>query len=494
MPFILDPYQVEFSYNIRRALGQHHKVIACAATGAGKSATFIDLATRAHQGGKCVLILTESRKIFNQIFDSDLHAHKINAEVKEDVWIDSSAIYIAMTQTLSNRQKVVDQLKELHEKLFIIVDEAHIGTFNKLLQQLGEAMLCGFTATPDARWAHHLPKIYETIVVGPQPQELVQLGFLCPCRHFARIGANLDELALQGGDFTEASQEKAFDTTKLFDGLCEDLRTIPYKKCLIFTASVKDCNTVANQLRGKGFGCVAVHRNSKAHPINDKEFEYRLAQYTKGGINICVSVGTLTKGFDFPEIDLVVLRRATTSLPLYLQMMGRGSRKRRVEWKKHFTVLDYGGNYIRHGLWDADRDWDYLWNKPRNSKEGVAPIKMCPQCDYINKVSASSCENCGYEFIKQDIPLEYGKLIEITEVYNNTMVGRRVSTLNPNELAIWSRLKNKKNFATRIARFLDRHKPGYLEDYGGQMNYKYGWVDWQRKINDGDDFNDFTLK
>ena len=59
-------------------------------------------------------------------------------------------------------------------------------------------------------------------------------------------------------------------------------------------------------------------------------------------------------------------------------MIGRGSRT--APGKQVFTVLDYGGNYERHGLWDSEIDWQKKWNqKPKNKKEGVAPVKLCPK-------------------------------------------------------------------------------------------------------------------
>ncbi|WP_091608823.1 DEAD/DEAH box helicase [Maribacter dokdonensis] len=41
---------------------------------------------------------------------------------------------------------------------------------------------------------------------------------------------------------------------------------------------------------------------------------------------ILSNVGILTTGFDEPTVETVILYRATTSVSLYLQMVGRGSR------------------------------------------------------------------------------------------------------------------------------------------------------------------------
>jgi superfamily II DNA or RNA helicase len=495
MSYSLFNDQVSFINNIRPCLSVKKRVIACAATGFGKSKVFISIATSANAKGKTVLILTESTKIFNQI-KAELPAVLINPESKH-IYLPVGGIYIAMAQTLARRKELIEQLQKIGDDLIVIIDECHVGHFTKILEQLNSAFLLGFTATPDARWAKHLPLIYKDIVIGPQPHELVLNSRLTPYKHYARVCADTNALVLQNGEFTEESQEYVFGASKVFDGLLEDLRKIPYKKCLVFCPSIKSAESLSQQISASGIPSVAVHSKLS---VFDQSF--KLGQFTKGDLNVCVSVGSLTKGFDFPPIDLVVLFRATTSLPLYLQMLGRGSRvladelfkATHIRTKKFFTVLDYGGNYIRHGLWDAEREWQDLWNQPKKSKEGVAPIRVCPECEFITKLSATNCPNCGYEFMKKDVPLEVGKLVEITEIYTNQMVGKRISELTAEQLSIYAKLKAKKNFANRVARALNKRpdREGYLKEYAEFMGYKPGWIDYQEKMDKDNEVAQFT--
>ena len=483
--------QHKFTEELAPALKRHHSIIACAATGYGKTVVFVNIVERAIQKGRTVLVLTESKKIFNQIDERIPGTILINPKATDGMLMEKH-LYIAMAQTLANRETFIKCFQAFGAELLIVIDEAHIGTFNTLLEALPLAQKLGFTATPDARWAKHLPVFYKSIVIGPQPHELVQMGRLSPYKHFARVSANLDLLKLHKGEFTEESQEQVFGTAKVFDGLKEDLLRLPYKKCLIFTASIKDCMSVYAQLKEGGFECTAVHSQ-----MSEKDFKFNLNEFTHGEINICISVGTLTKGFDCPAIDLIVLRRKTTSLPLFLQMIGRGSRW--MKGKDFFTVLDYGQNYLSHGLWDMERDWKSLWNRPKKARDGIAAIKICPICERIVAVSSSCCSECGYEFVKKDIPLEVGKLIEVTELYSK-MIGKRVSTLTPEELAIYAKLKGKKNFAARIAHARERDGPEgnkFLSEYGKAMGYKSSWADFLRNSKSEHEkisYPDFELK
>ncbi len=74
------------------------------------------------------------------------------------------------------------------------------------------------------------------------------------------------------------------------------------------------------------------------------------------------SVGILTTGFDEPTIETIIINRATKSLALYFQMIGRGSRI--FKEKKTFSILDIGNNLSRFGLWTSNVDWQAIFKNP----------------------------------------------------------------------------------------------------------------------------------
>ena len=77
---------------------------------------------------------------------------------------------------------------------------------------------------------------------------------------------------------------------------------------------------------------------------------------------ILTSVSILTTGFDEPTIDTIILNRATKSLTLYYQMIGRGSRI--LNNKSSFSVIDLGNNCHRFGPWGSDLDWKAIFRSP----------------------------------------------------------------------------------------------------------------------------------
>lgn len=74
------------------------------------------------------------------------------------------------------------------------------------------------------------------------------------------------------------------------------------------------------------------------------------------------SVSILTTGFDEPTVDTIILNRATRSLTLYYQMIGRGSRI--LKNKNTFNVIDLGNNFHRFGMWGANLNWQKIFKSP----------------------------------------------------------------------------------------------------------------------------------
>lgn len=383
----LRPYQNDFITNIRRTLQHSKKIIACSPTGSGKTVVFSKIIIDAHKKKFTTLVITESRKIFKQITEK-VNGIEINAGCIIDI-IDDGKVYIAMAQTLGakKRQHLICQFAK--KQLLVIVDEAHIATPTKILLQLNNAYIIGFTATPDYRVAKHLPIIYNSIAIGMQPAKLVEMGFLAKYRHFERKAINQSLLTQKGGEFTEDSQYAEFVKPKVFDGLFEDLKEHNFKKAIIFCSSIKHCKMLVQKFRNMNFKVAEVHSENPNEHFERMQFE-------TNDTDICCSVGILTKGYDYPPIDLVILQRATTSLALFLQMIGRGSRI--FEGKEFFKVLDYGGNATRLGLWDFDYDWGTMWLEQKKKKKGIAAVKECSKCGLLLALNTKICIECGYEF------------------------------------------------------------------------------------------------
>ena len=484
MNFTLRPYQQEFADDISKSLGKNQRIIACAATGSGKTKTFVYITHKVVASGKTPLIITESRKIFQQIKDEFTSTFDIDPSVK-DCLVYKGGIYIAMAQTLAKRKEIIKQFQALKKEMVVIVDEAHIGTPTKLLMQFLDSYIIGFTATPSWKDAKHLTEIYNDIVIGAQPQWLIENDYLSPYHHHARVTADLKQLKIVGGEFSNESQKAAFEKSEVYKGLFEDLEKFKYYKAMIFCSNKEHADKTGAALESLGYKCSVVHTGNKNADMDLHLFK------TDPSISVCVSVGMLTKGFDFPPVDLIILNRATTSLPLYLQMIGRGARK--YSGKTKFTVVDYGANYKRFFLWNFDRDWATLWCDKRKKKEsmGLDDLKDCPKCGFVCLRNEVECPDCGHVFLekpKNNMEVET-KLMEVTLKYNH-LRGKKLSELNFQELLAYRDYTGKKKLALRIAR---SKGPGFLSSYARICGYKRGYME-HNQPNTNLRYQDVTIK
>ena len=116
---------------------------------------------------------------------------------------------------------------------------------------------------------------------------------------------------------------------------------IPRKGILVFTAFRKESESLVSKLQSLGIKAAIVTCDTPK-----REREDILQRFKKGEIKVVSNCGTLTTGFDYPELDTVILARPTKSLALFYQMVGRAIRPSagKIGW-----VVDMAGNYNRFG-------------------------------------------------------------------------------------------------------------------------------------------------
>lgn len=465
-------YQLAIENEIPLRLRDHGATIVQAPTGSGKSHIINRTVQRICRAGKIALVLSDNIKIHAQLA-VECNGHTIDSKVKF-LEILQGECYVAMTQSLRNRHAILQQFKALGNKVVVIVDECHRNTMTPLVEEISPSFLVGFSATPHWKLAKHLPRLYKSLIHGPQISQLIQEGFLAHYKHIIRTGADLDQLEKKGGEYTEESQNRVFGSKKLFDGLFEDLPVYRGKKTCIYVASIKMCEQLYEQLLERGYKVCRYHSKLQ-------DAAYELSKFTTHNTcDIIISVASLTLGWDYPPIDTIVLWRKTGSLPLYLQMCGRGGRG--CEGKESFTVLDYGSNWEEFGGWAMDRDWNELWQEPKKRRssvyDGVAGSKECPVCAALLSVSARSCYNCGYMYPETEMRLVEGRLLEVQNTLE-ALKNRRISSLTAEELALHARLNQKKAHCIRVAKSKEQRQPGFLAEFASALGYSSGWVKWQ---------------
>jgi len=169
---------------------------------------------------------------------------------------------------------------------------------------------------------------------------------------------------LRGNDYDLSG---VYEENRTYEGVVKNWkRHTPGTKTLLFAANVDASKRVAREFCANGIEAKHIDGNTSA-----AEREAALEWFASTDDAVLCNCGILTAGFDQPDIKTIILYRATTSLPLFLQMCGRGSRT--APGKTHFTILDFGNNIRRLGHWE----------RPRTSTRGECPETMPPRCESV---------------------------------------------------------------------------------------------------------------
>ncbi len=331
-------------------------------TGGGKTIIFSEIARRyIQQFKKKILILTHRIELSKQTHDvlteMGIANKVINSEVKSLPQQSEYQSFTALVETLNNRLQENDQF--LEDIGLVIVDEAHNNSFRKIFHYFNDVNILGVTATPlSSNKKLPLYQTYNDLIIGESIPTLIEKGYLCEGVTFS-YDVNLSTLRVgNNGEFTVGSHELLYTQAIMQSKLVEAYEEVAKgTKTLIFNAGILTSRAIYETFKKKGYPIR--HLDST---FSDKERAETLDwfRHTKDGILTSVSI--LTTGFDEPEVETIMLNRATKSLTLYHQMIGRGSRV--LPHKKQFKIIDLGNNSRRFNLWQYPIDWKHVFVAP----------------------------------------------------------------------------------------------------------------------------------
>lgn len=241
-------------------------------------------------------------------------------------------------------------------------------------------------------------------------KELINQGYLSPltCK-VTKTEVDLSKLHVRAGEFVTADVAEALDRDEVTRSAVSEIirATEDRKAVIIFAMTIDHAEHIASCINGYGHECAIVTGDTneaerkeivkriKGEKVMDTFFD------EKPPLKYLVNVGVFTTGFDAPNIDCVVLLRATLSPGLYVQMVGRGFRLSPATGKKDCLILDFGENMLRHGPVDAIRIKESnsreKGEKEEDTEKGPKG-KYCPKCEAICPINAIRCDDCGYVF------------------------------------------------------------------------------------------------
>lgn len=375
MAYTLRDYQQKASDAAVRFFSTQSKnhAIEVLPTGSGKSLIIADIA---HRLDGETIVLQPNREILEQNYN------KLRSYGVEDCSIFSASLNRKEISriTFATIGSVANQMERFKKFHNVIIDECHWvnpkgGQYIEFIKA-AERKVLGLTATPyrlastsqpvkDAKGKVQTdlfgepvmergailrfitrtnPKVFKDVIYFCQIRELLERGYLAKLSYYdvtpkAFLQQNLKRNST-GMDFDNDSVEENFQYVNMYNYLVSIVRRLQNagrKSILVFAHNVAE----AMALQGAIVNCECVTGNTP-----DVERKSILERFKAGALQVVVNVGVLTTGFDYPELETIVLGRPTMSLALYYQMVGRAIRP--CEGKKAW-IVDLCGNINRFG-------------------------------------------------------------------------------------------------------------------------------------------------
>jgi len=358
-------YQEEDLHTIFKYLeenGDNSNLLYQLPTGGGKTVVFSEIAKRyIAKTNKKVIVLTHrielSQQTSRMLKGFGVKNKIINSEVKEWQDQDEFMCFVAMVETLNNRLQ--EEKVEINNIGLVIIDEAHYNSFRKLFKYFENSVILGVTATPlSSNIKLPMKDNYKKLIVGESIESLIQKKFLAKANMY-NYDVSLQTLKLGiSGDYTVKSSDELYGNHSMLNKLVSAYNEIAKgTKTLIFNNGINTSRYVCETFKKAGYNIR--HLDNKNNAAERKEI---LKWFKETPDAILTSVSILTTGFDEPSVETIILNRATRSLTLYFQMIGRGSRY--LPNKQEFNVIDMGNNVARFGLWNAGIDWQEIFHFP----------------------------------------------------------------------------------------------------------------------------------
>mgnify|MGYP001305070123 CR=1 FL=1 len=325
-------------------------------TGSGKSLILADIANRLNGN---TIVFQPSKEILEQNYEKMCSYGVMDCSVYSASFHSKNINRITFA-TIGSVIRHTEDFKCFNN---MIVDECHCvnakdGMYEKFIRETGCKVL-GVTATPYRLSTSSLgamlkfitrtrPRIFSKVIYQVQISTLLDMGYLASMNYYQMnpLGWNENNLRNNstGTDYTDQSVVKEYNRVDFYSYLVSIVRRLLKPKIggkrngiLVFTRFVKEAKRLADAIPCCNMVSGDTPKLERERIIND---------FKSGKTKVVVNVGVLAIGFDYPELDTIVMARPTKSLALYYQICGRAIRpyKNKVSW-----FVDLCGNIKRFG-------------------------------------------------------------------------------------------------------------------------------------------------
>jgi superfamily II DNA or RNA helicase len=311
------------------------------ATGVGKTVTAV---TDARCLAGRTLYVVHKRDLVTQTFEK---FRELWPEAPAGLYFggahDSEAFNV-----IGSVQSVAEDLERFAPDQFhyLIIDEAHHATaptYRRILGYFQPKFILGLTATPDRADGESALELFRDCAHRLSLREAVEMGELVPIR-CVRVETNVDlsRVRYNQVQYNRRDIEETVAVPARDELIVNTYREyVPGRKAVAFCVNVRHGEHLAQRFRDSGVAARGVSGR-----LPGKERERILKAFHEGELRVLCACDLLNEGWDCPDIEVLLMARPTLSKVIYLQQLGRGTRK--APAKECLIVFDFVDNGSRY--------------------------------------------------------------------------------------------------------------------------------------------------
>lgn len=379
---------------VDRALGAiargQQRILLVMATGTGKTYTAFQIIYRLRKAGlkKKILYLADRNILVDQSIQQDFRPlanviHKVNYAADDRTTIMAYEVYFSLYQQLFGENDE-ERFRELFDPGFfdlIVIDECHRGSakadgrWRRILDYFQDATQIGMTATPkETSYVSNIDYFGEPVYTYSLKQGIDD-GFLAPFRVInvhLNIGEGWRPCKGQRDFFGNEIEDRVYNNTDYdYHIVLEDRirevaahitrylrQTDRMAKTIVFCADEAAAERMRQELTKQNADMMKQYPNYVVRITGSDTYgKSQLSYFISVSSPVPVIATTsqlLSTGVDCKMVKLIVLDENITSMTMFKQIIGRGTRLRYDEGKRSFVIMDFRGVTRLF----ADPDWD----------------------------------------------------------------------------------------------------------------------------------------
>jgi superfamily II DNA or RNA helicase len=317
-------------------------------------------------------------------------------------------VQLAMTQ--SEVSAIKRGRRAPHDAALVLTDELHaqggdtLPTLHDYHHRHGAA-IGGLTATPIDLEGH-----WDRLIVAGKVSDGRKCGALVPAYTFCPDFPDLRHIKKYrvGEDLTDKENSKVMMRPGVFGRVLNHWKELnpKGKPTILFAPDVAGSIYFAEQFHAAGYRSAHIDAkqiwyNGDYFPSDDETRDRVVKMTETGEVQVLSNRFVLREGWNAPHIAVCIMACVFGSLRSYIQAGGRALRAHPS--LDRVVIIDHGGNYLRHGSLNEDRDWELgmtgykmtgIRQEAMREHPEIEPI-ICPKCGAA-RLSGPTCHACGH--------------------------------------------------------------------------------------------------